>query len=157
MDEKWSLDLLRAVVGQVTVLGPNNFGLCPFHDEKTASFNIFCTASGKAKFHCFGCGAGGDIFDFLHRKRHLPFPRARIWLANFMNSDQAPSSPSSSPSGHPGTKRECQDPEIGASPFCELDCPQYANLREDYNTLLAENHKLRELLGMDEFRPSNEG
>lgn len=41
-------------------------GLCPFHEEKTASFHVNVSA---AVFHCFGCGAGGDVTEFLDRMR----------------------------------------------------------------------------------------
>jgi len=42
--------------------GANHFGLCPFHTEKTASFSV---SPAKQMFYCFGCGAGGDVIEFL--------------------------------------------------------------------------------------------
>jgi DNA primase len=45
-------------------------GLCPFHDEKTPSFHV---TPAKQFFHCFGCEAGGDVFDFLMRVEGLTF------------------------------------------------------------------------------------
>src|ERR1044071_147982 len=53
--------------------GRNYTGLCPFHSEKTPSFSV---SEDKAIFHCFGCQAGGSVFDFLMRYDHLTFPEA---------------------------------------------------------------------------------
>ena len=53
--------------------GVNNQGLCPFHQEKTPSFNV---NSARQIFHCFGCGAGGNVFSFLMRMEGLSFPDA---------------------------------------------------------------------------------
>src|ERR1051325_6336882 len=53
--------------------GRNNTGLCPFHSEKTPSFSV---SEDKGIFHCFGCQAGGSVFDFLMRYDHLTFPEA---------------------------------------------------------------------------------
>lgn len=54
-------------------VGRNYVGLCPFHGEKTPSFTV---NEEKGIFHCFGCGAGGDVFHFLMRHDHLTFPEA---------------------------------------------------------------------------------
>ncbi len=48
-------------------------GLCPFHEEKTPSFNV---RSEPAVFHCFGCGEGGDIFKFVMQRERVGFPEA---------------------------------------------------------------------------------
>jgi DNA primase len=53
--------------------GANNQGLCPFHSEKTPSFNVNST---RQIFHCFGCGVGGNVFTFLMRMEGLAFPEA---------------------------------------------------------------------------------
>ncbi|HEY7163190.1 MAG TPA: DNA primase [Candidatus Binatia bacterium] len=53
--------------------GRNHVGLCPFHNEKTPSFSV---NEEKGIFHCFGCQAGGSVFDFLMRYDHLTFPEA---------------------------------------------------------------------------------
>src|SRR3954463_9155579 len=45
-------------------------GLCPFHDEKTPSFNVRST---HGTFHCFGCGEGGDVIAFVMKIDHLSF------------------------------------------------------------------------------------
>jgi DNA primase len=53
--------------------GANHQGLCPFHGEKTPSFNVNAT---RQIFHCFGCGVGGNVFSFLMRMEGLTFPEA---------------------------------------------------------------------------------
>jgi DNA primase len=53
--------------------GRNYMGLCPFHAEKTPSFTV---SEEKEIFHCFGCGAGGSIFNFLMQYEQLSFPEA---------------------------------------------------------------------------------
>ncbi len=53
--------------------GRNYMGLCPFHGEKTPSFTV---SEEKGIFHCFGCGAGGGVFQFLMRYDQLSFPEA---------------------------------------------------------------------------------
>jgi len=58
--------------------GKNYLGLCPFHSERTPSFTV---NEEKGIFHCFGCGAGGNIFNFLMRASHLNFPEAVKELA----------------------------------------------------------------------------
>ena len=54
-------------------------GLCPFHQEKTPSFTV---NPKLGIFHCFGCHAGGDAFEFLKRHDHLEFPEAVRVLAD---------------------------------------------------------------------------
>ncbi len=51
--------------------GQNLKGLCPFHHEKTPSFTV---SPSKQIFHCFGCGAGGNVFTFLSRLTGASFP-----------------------------------------------------------------------------------
>ena len=45
--------------------------LCPFHQEKTPSFTVFTTDSGKERYHCFGCGEDGDVVDWLTSMRSM--------------------------------------------------------------------------------------
>ncbi len=58
--------------------GANHLGLCPFHSEKTPSFNV---NAPRQIFHCFGCGVGDDVFSFLMRMEGLNFPEALRRLA----------------------------------------------------------------------------
>lgn len=53
--------------------GRSHLGLCPFHSEKTASFTV---SEEKQLFHCFGCGAGGNVFDFIMQIDNLGFAEA---------------------------------------------------------------------------------
>ena len=54
-------------------------GLCPFHNEKTPSFTV---DRKKQLFHCFGCGAGGDVVSFIMQKEGLTYPESLEYLAH---------------------------------------------------------------------------
>ena len=54
-------------------------GLCPFHDERTPSFNV---RPSHGTFHCFGCGEGGSVIDFVMKVEHLGFVEAVERLAD---------------------------------------------------------------------------
>lgn len=58
--------------------GSNYVGLCPFHNEKTASFSV---SGGKQMYYCFGCGAGGNVYTFLMEYENLTFQEALEQLA----------------------------------------------------------------------------
>jgi len=76
-----SVDIYDLVSGYVSLkkAGKNWLGLCPFHSEKTPSFNV---NPAKQIFHCFGCGVGGDAFKFLELQEGLNFPEAIQQLAS---------------------------------------------------------------------------
>jgi DNA primase len=62
--------------------GINHIGLCPFHNEKTPSFNV---SAAKGIFKCFGCGEGGDAVQFVMKIENLSYPEALRWLAKKYN------------------------------------------------------------------------
>jgi DNA primase len=66
--------------------GRNHLGLCPFHQEKTPSFNV---NSDRQIYHCFGCGVTGDAFKFLMEHDRLSFPEALRTLAGRAGIDLA--------------------------------------------------------------------
>lgn len=59
--------------------GTSFMGLCPFHNEKTPSFSVH---PARQTYHCFGCGAGGDVFNFLMEYERLSFSESVVQLAN---------------------------------------------------------------------------
>ena len=70
------------VIGEYVDLkrsGSSFKGLCPFHNEKTPSFTV---DDKKQLFHCFGCGAGGDVVSFIMQKEGLTYPESLEFLAN---------------------------------------------------------------------------
>jgi DNA primase len=71
------------VVGDYVALrragGGSLKGLCPFHDEKTPSFNVRAT---HGTFHCFGCGEGGDVIKFIQQIEHISFVESVERLAD---------------------------------------------------------------------------
>ncbi len=73
---KQQADIVR-IVGDYVKLkkaGAQNYsGLCPFHQEKTASFSVHAT---RQFYHCFGCGASGDVFSFVQKIENISFPEA---------------------------------------------------------------------------------
>jgi DNA primase len=85
------IDQIRQAVDIVEVIsdyvqlkkqGRNYFGLCPFHGESTPSFSV---SPDKQIFHCFGCGAGGNVFSFLMELEGISFQEAAIKLAAKVN------------------------------------------------------------------------
>lgn len=66
------VDVIGEVV-QLTKAGLNFLGLCPFHGEKTPSFNV---VEDKQFYHCFGCGRSGDVFKFIEDYRGVSFMEA---------------------------------------------------------------------------------
>lgn len=72
------------VVGRYVTLkkrGRNHVGLCPFHGEKTPSFNVRADGDGGGYYKCFGCGVSGDVIKFLMEKTGLSFADAVRQLA----------------------------------------------------------------------------
>jgi len=77
---KSHIDIVEFISDYVSLKksGQNYKGLCPFHSEKTPSFMV---SQPKQIFHCFGCGAGGDVVSFLMKHDNLPFGEALQYLA----------------------------------------------------------------------------
>jgi DNA primase len=82
-----TIDAIRAATNVVEVIGEfiplvpagqNLKGLCPFHEEKTPSFIV---SPARQTYHCFGCGAGGNVFSFLKQHQGLEFREALELLA----------------------------------------------------------------------------
>ena len=69
------------IISQYVILkrsGRNFLGLCPFHKEKTPSFSV---SPDKQIFHCFGCGAGGDVISFICKIENVNYKEAIEILA----------------------------------------------------------------------------
>ena len=88
---------LAEIVGRYVKLtrrGREHLGLCPFHQEKTPSFNI---VEDKGFYHCFGCGAHGTAIDFVMAVEGLSFGDALTRLADLTGIAAPRRSPSSAP------------------------------------------------------------
>lgn len=74
-DLRAQADIVRVIAGYVPLRkrGANYVACCPFHHEKTPSFNVH---PGKQVFKCFGCGAGGNVFTFVMRMEGVAFAEA---------------------------------------------------------------------------------
>ena len=64
---------------RLTRRGSTYFGLCPFHNEKTPSFSV---TPGKQMYYCFGCGAGGNVYNFIMEYENYTFSEALKHLAD---------------------------------------------------------------------------
>lgn len=71
-------DVVSGYVKLTKRSGQNLFGLCPFHSEKTPSFSV---CPSKQIYHCFGCGKGGSVINFIMEIENLSFPDAVEFLA----------------------------------------------------------------------------
>ena len=72
-------DVVGSYVHLTKRSGSNLFGLCPFHSEKTPSFSV---SPDKQIYHCFGCGKGGSVINFIMEIENLSFPEAVEFLAH---------------------------------------------------------------------------
>src|SRR5882724_5034133 len=79
-DLRLQVNILQVVQEYVPLkkMGATWKGLCPFHSERTPSFHV---NPEKGFFHCFGCGAGGNVFKFLEMHEKVAFPDAVKMLA----------------------------------------------------------------------------
>jgi hypothetical protein len=78
---KEASDIVRVIGAYVQLrkTGSHYSGLCPFHSEKTPSFTV---NPQRQRFHCYGCDADGDVFDFIARIQGLTFVEAKRLLAS---------------------------------------------------------------------------
>ncbi len=79
-DIRYRCDIESIISSYVTLkrAGSNTKGLCPFHSEKTPSFTVY---QSTQSFYCFGCGAGGDVINFIMRIENLDYVSAVETLA----------------------------------------------------------------------------
>ena len=78
VDRSDIVDVVSSYVRLSKRSGANQFGLCPFHSEKTPSFSV---SADKQIYHCFGCGKGGGVISFIMEVEGLSFPEAVEFLA----------------------------------------------------------------------------
>ena len=83
------IDIVELISGRTRLKkgGARYKGLCPFHNEKTPSFTV---DPERKLWHCFGCGAGGDMFTFVMQSENLEFPDAVRLLAEKAGVDLEP-------------------------------------------------------------------
>jgi DNA primase len=127
--------------------GSNHVGLCPFHAEKTPSFSV---SAGRQIFKCFGCGVGGDAFEFLMRIEGLNFVEAATRVAAEMGIDLEPRQLSPAQEQQREEKERLQKIAALASEFYHLQllrdaeaeaCRQYLN-RRGYGRTSATEYQL---------------
>ena len=97
---KQQVDIVKMIEGYIRLRksGATNYaGLCPFHKEKSPSFNVHAV---RQFFHCFGCGVSGDVFTFVGKIENVSFPEAVRIVAQ--------------KAGIPLPKREFSSPEEAA-------------------------------------------
>jgi DNA primase len=97
---KQQVDIVKMIEGYIRLrkAGATNYaGLCPFHKEKSPSFNVHAV---RQFFHCFGCGVSGDVFTFVAKIENVSFPEAVRIVAQ--------------KAGIPLPKREFSSPEEAA-------------------------------------------
>ncbi len=126
------LDEVRSAVNIVSLVseyvalkkrGRNHVARCPFHNEKTPSFNV---SEEKQIFMCFGCGLGGDVFRFVMQIEHLSFVEAVQFLAGrYGISLPSPAAPTHSvPSSSTDLLRKAMAETVSAYHRLLLDSPE---------------------------------
>ncbi len=139
---KDAADIVQIVGEHVTLKakGREYVGLCPFHDDHTPSM---CVVPAKQIFHCFVCGAGGDVLSFIQRYHRMEFREALEFLADRCNitltpfkprrSSEVPADQASHAPGHDGdshdrfTRRDLAQANAQAAAFYRaiLNHPQH--------------------------------
>jgi len=100
----------------LTPKGGSLWGLCPFHGERTPSFHV---VPEKQIYHCFGCGKGGGVINFVMEIENLPFPDAVRLLAKRAGLE-VPEERGRRP---PQEARAAAGPEQGSRPVLSRDPP----------------------------------
>ena len=130
---KQQADIVR-IVGDYVKLkksGAQNFsGLCPFHSEKTPSFNVHTT---RQYYYCFGCGEKGDVFTFIQKAENITFPESVRLIAQKLGVPMPKvtfSSPAEARDAQ--TRMALLDVHLRAAAFFQecLRRPEGANARE---------------------------
>ena len=98
-------DVVLAAGVQLRGQGRVRQGRCPFHDETEGSFTVY---GDTARFHCFGCGASGDVLDFVQRTEGLTLPQA----IRRLDGGAGPAATTVVRSTAPGTPRSSQAPPL---------------------------------------------
>lgn len=97
---------LYDIVSATVALKPSGVGayvgLCPFHDERTPSFNV---RPSVGSWHCFGCGRGGDVFKFVQEQENIDFREAVELLADKYHIELHYENAGGANDSHRGTKR----------------------------------------------------
>ncbi|MGH3868689.1 MAG: DNA primase [Pseudonocardiaceae bacterium] len=124
---------IEEVIGEYVALrraGADSLkGLCPFHDEKSPSFNV---RPGHGTFHCFGCGVGGSVVDFTMKIEHLGFVDAVERLADRVGIRLTYTGGGASVQRDRGTRSRLVEANRLAQEFYaeQLSCPEARPARE---------------------------
>jgi DNA primase len=130
-DVRTAADIVTVISDYVSLrkAGAAYKGLCPFHGEKTPSFNV---NRDRGFFHCFGCGVGGDVFKFIELQEKVGFTDAVRQLAQRFGIP-VPELEADEPGRESAAEREAllKMHEVAAAYFREqLEAPAGARIRE---------------------------
>jgi len=128
---KSQTDMVR-LVGEYVKLrkaGTTWAGLCPFHNEKSGSFYVY---PANASYHCFGCSAHGDCFDFVMKMETLSFPEAVRSVATKMGVPLPQREYSPQEAREAGIRKQLLDAHEAATQYFQqsLHSPEAARARE---------------------------
>lgn len=124
---------IEDVVGSYVALrnagGGSLKGLCPFHDEKTPSFQV---TPSRGFYYCFGCGEGGDVITFLQRQQNLSFVEAVQVLADRAGIVLRIEDDGSGPGQPPGMRKRVLEANEAAQEFysSQLEAPEAIAARQ---------------------------
>ena len=107
-------EVVRDYVTLKSAGGGSLKGLCPFHDERSPSFNV---SPAKGAWYCFGCGEGGDVIGFLRKVDHLSFSEAVEKLAGRYSVTLRYTEGSSAPGRQAGNRSRLVEAHKAAAAF----------------------------------------